>query len=157
MKRWFDAHKFLLTFAAIALGLFLMLLAARAAHAAGAPAPDDPSFPAYVWTAIVNGEGWLLAGLALTVVVWVTRQPWSPLVRLLPWFASSMGGFVLLLAVSLLGAVGNSLIAGMPIGPSLIAGVKVAAMAALTYSGIKHAKEKPKPVDPDELMEPGGA
>lgn len=129
--------------------LGVMLLAASAfAQAPGAPAADGD------WSGLLkamldgvqSGNWWLAAGPALTLVVWVLRK----YDLLIPKVGPAIDGFLnqplvafaLPVVLSALTGLFSALGTGQPIGPALLAAVKVAGAAMMTFLLAKNVSEQ---------------
>lgn len=101
-----------------------------------APSEDvDPmALARAVYEAVVSGQWWMAASIAVVLLVWAIRT-WGA--RLFPKLAGALANpivsFALPVLVSAAGAVTTSLIAGMPIQVALLAALKVAAGAVFAY------------------------
>lgn len=98
--------------------------------------PDDiGGVISALYNAIRGGQWVIAAGAVLVGLVWAARK-WLP--GLSPWFKTDRGGVVLTVAMSFIGALATSLLAGkLPGVQDLIAAVTVAASAMGIYTGTK--------------------
>lgn len=95
---------------------------------------------------VQNGNGWLVAGPALTLVVFMVRKYDLMIPKVGPAIDAFLNrpfvAFLLPIAVSSLMGLFSALATGSPIGPALLAALKVAAAAIATYVGAKKAGEQ---------------
>lgn len=139
--------------AALKIALLLFLPAVALAQAAGAAVPgstevDPMQLMAQIFDAVHNGNGWLAAGPALTLVVFLIRKYDTKI----PKVGTAIDGFLnqplvafLLPAVlSALTGLFGSLAAHTPLGPALLTALKVAGTAAFTFLLAKNASEQVK-------------
>jgi hypothetical protein len=130
---------------------------ALAAGAAFAQAPGSPGAADVDWVGLLkvilngvqNGNWWLAAGPALTMTVWGLRK-WDLLIPkagpVIDRFLNQpFVAFLLPIALSGLTGLFSALATGMPIGPALLAALKVAGTAITAYVGLKKAGEQLSP------------
>lgn len=108
------------------------------AWAAGAAAPEDGSLldlAKPVFEAVMSGQGWLAAALALVFAVTAARRYGAGRV---PFLGSKLGGAMLNLLLSFGGAAATALMAGAAASFALaFTALKVSVAAAMSYELIK--------------------
>ena len=124
-------------------GLVAMFSFAGVSHAAGAASPEDGNLldlAKPVFDAVMHGQGWLGAALALVLVVAAARRylpKWFP--NRFAWLASDAGTTLTTFLFSLGGAFSTAFVAGA--GPSFAiakTALAVALAAAGGYQALKH-------------------
>jgi hypothetical protein len=126
-------------------GAFIRALALAPLLAFGQAAPPVPTDPGFVQSLFdaIHGRQWVVvAGFVVSGVVWALRT-WGA--KLVPWFATSRGGAVLVTVVGVLGAIAISLLAGKLSWASILDGVLLALLSAGGYAVAKNAVTNPPP------------
>ena len=127
----------------LSLAVITLLALASTAFAAGAAAPDDGTLldlARPVFDAVMHGQGWLAAALALVFVVAGARRygpKWFS--NRMAWITSGAGTTLANFLLSLGGALATAFAAGA--GPSMalaLTSFKVAAAAAGGYEALKY-------------------
>lgn len=137
--------------AALKLAVFLFLPAVAFAQAAGAapPAAVDPmQLLQAIFDGVHNGNGWMVAGPALTLVVWALRK-YDTLIPIIgpkvdAFLNQPLVAFLLPAVLSALTGLFGSLAQGLPLLPSMLTALKVAGAAAFTFLAAKNAAEQVK-------------
>jgi len=130
-------------FTTVLVALVGVLSFGASAWAAGAATPDDGSLldlARPVFDAVMHGQGWLAAALALVLVVAATRRyapKWFP--NRMSWLTTDAGSTLATFLLSLGGAFATAFAAGA--GPSIAVAkmsLGVALGAAGGYQALKH-------------------
>jgi hypothetical protein len=117
----------------------------------GAPgqlSPDDPVPFLKALASGVMGKHWILvAALVLTGLTWVTRRY---LAKRIAFFKTDAGGFILAVALGVLGGVGDALSSGAKVTPDLLLlGLEVGVLGAGGWTGVKRLLKLNRPTEPD--------
>ncbi len=103
---------------------------------------DPLNLAAEMYRAIVSGQWWMAASVAVVFLVWILRKFGARIFpKLQPALANPVVSFALPTLAAMAGAVTTSLASGMPIKPALLAGLKVALGAVFAYVGMKKVDE----------------
>lgn len=139
-----------LSFAAAFVCFFAAGLAfAQEAAAAPDPAAVDPMLLVKgIVDAVQNGNGWLAAGPALTLVVFLLRKYDTKIPKIGPaidkFLNQPLVAFLLPVGLSAITGLFSALATGSPIVPALLTALKVAGAAVLTFLMAKNAAEQVK-------------
>lgn len=141
-------YRWALTLMVLAFALLAGTAFAQEAAPAAASDVDVLGLLAKLLDAVENGNWWLAAGPALTLAVLGLKKFDQDIPRVGPAVSRFMDqpavSFVLPTVLS--GATGlfGSLATGLPIGPALLAALKVSMSAIFTYVGAKKVAEQAK-------------
>jgi hypothetical protein len=137
-----------LSFFAAGIILFASALAFAQDGAPAAAEVDPLALVKLTIDGVQNGNGWLAAGPALTLVVFLVRKydKLIPIVGLKidAFLNQPLVAFALPVALSALTGLCSALAAHQPIVPALLAALKVAGAAVLTFLMAKNAAEQVK-------------
>jgi hypothetical protein len=117
--------------------LLVLLWCSSALAAADIPTPDANAaeWLKMLYAAATAGEWKLVGGLGLVGLTFALRT-WGA--RLVPWFATRLGGAILSFAVSIAGTIGIAIASGAPIGlATFAAALGTAATAAGMWEWLK--------------------
>jgi hypothetical protein len=121
------------------------------AQAAGAPAAaavDPTQLLAQIFDGVHNGNGWLAAAPALTLVVWALRKYDMKIPVIGPkvdaFLNQPLVAFLLPAVLSALTGLFGALAQHLPLGAALLTALKVAGGAAFTFLLAKNAAEQVK-------------
>jgi hypothetical protein len=117
--------------------LLLLLLAGSALAAVDTPPPEPGTadWLAAIYSAVVNGEWKIVAGLGLSMLAFALRT-WGT--KLIPWFGTKLGGTTLLFAASLAATFSVTLSVGAKITlATVLTAISTAAAAAGIWEWVK--------------------
>ncbi len=126
----------------ITLALLALFIAVPVVVLGQALTPDDPGGTLQFVLRALGDRSWIaLAGGATILVVWALRRYAS---NWIPWFATRIGGVVLVVACGALTAVGSSLAGGHFSLKELLDGILTAVVASGGFSLGKNAVQAVK-------------
>jgi len=147
----------LMLLAALKLALLLFLPAVAFAQSPGVPpaAVDPTQLLAQIFDAVHNGNGWLAAGPALSLVVWALMKYDKSIPKVGPaidgFLNQPLVAFMLPAVLSAATGLFGALAQHQAIGPAMLTSLKVAALAAFTFLGLKNAAEQSKTAPTPEV------
>jgi hypothetical protein len=158
-KAWLDPavpRRALMYFAVARLSFFAAFVCFFAAGIAfaqegtpsAAPDVDVLALVKLIVDAVQNGNGWLAAGPALTLAVFLLRKYDTKIPKVGPaidkFLNQPLVAFALPVVLSALTGLFGALATGQPIAPALLAAVKVAGTAVMTFLLAKNTAEQVK-------------